>query len=187
MKGMNIMYGYQGKIFGMILAGVGLLTLVVQKLTGFTVMAKYDSAQHFNILLVITIMGMFTMMFSKEKMEDERVQAVRTKSLLYAFMLTAGVPIAYAMTLSLQPESMIDAQVTTTADVLEEARLLMFYPALGMVLYLIMFHVGLYFDSVWDYEDEAWSPKTIFQHRRNKLLVIVVSITVLLLMFLLIR
>lgn len=182
-----MMYDYRAKVSGMVIAGVGLVALVAQKLTHFTLLRQYDADQHFNFLIFLTTMGLFTVMFSKEKIEDERVQAVRSKSLLYAFLLAAGTPIAFAMLMSLDPASMIDSGALTNAGILEQARLLMFYPAAGISLYLVMFHIGLYFDSAWDYEDKAWSPRSVVQHPRYKLIRLAISLAVLLLMFLLFR
>jgi hypothetical protein len=186
MKGMNMMYDYRGKIAGMIIAAVGIILLIVQKITGFTVLEKFNADQHFNMILWFTLLGLFTMMFSKEKMEDERVQFIRMKSLLYAFVLMIAATLAFGLTVSIMPFEDMDLKDGTTLtpdDIIMGGRMLMFYPAVAMVIYLVMFHVGLYFDNTWDYEDKPWSFSSLKKHWGYRIAIIIAGIAIIELIF----
>jgi hypothetical protein len=176
MRGIQMMYGYKGKVAGMIIAGIGLILLIVQKLTHFIVFAKLNSDQHFNALLWFTMLGLFTIMFSKEKIEDERVQYLRTKSLMYAFCLMIAATMAFALTVTLMPTQdpeMAKGVTLSADDIIQAGRMMMFYPAVALVIYLVMFHIGLYFDDAWDYEDRPWSIRLLWKDKRYRLAILV--------------
>lgn len=185
MKGMNIMYGYKWKVIGMIMTTVFTIALTVQKLTDFTIVNKLNSAQHFNFLLWLAIFGLVLIAFSKEKNEDERVHSIRTKSFMFAFLMILGSTLAFGLTVTIMPLQSDMAQGVTLSpdDIIEAGRWLMFYPAVGLVLHLVMFHVGVYFDQNWDYENETWSLAGLWKHKRIRLITIVVGIIIIELIF----
>lgn len=187
MKGMTRMYDHRGKIAGAIIASLGLIGLIVSKLTDFIIIEKYSSAQHFNLLVFITTLGLFTILYSKEKLEDERVHFIRMKSLMYAFGLLVALPMILAFNLSLFPQDYFETPRLESADIIEMARVLMFYPALSCSLYLVIFHIGLYNDALWDYEDKAWTPKAMFQDWKGRLVMILISLTVLFIIIMILR
>lgn len=185
MKGMNIMYGYKWKVIGMIMSAAGIAALIIQKLTDFTVLQKFNSAQHFNFLLWLTLFGLVTVAFSKEKHEDERVHSIRTKSFMFAFLMMCAPIMAFGLTISLAPNSPDYANGVSLSgdDIVYMGRLIMAYPAVGLVLHLVMFHVGLHFDQSWDYENETWSVRGLWKHKRIRLVAIVVGIIIIELIF----
>jgi hypothetical protein len=185
-----MMWGYKGKIGGIVLAGIGLLSLIVQKLTHFTIIEKWNSAQHFNLLLWVTLLGLYTIIFSKEKIEDERVQHIRVKSLMYAFTLTIGLTLVFAFNVTLMPTQdpgMVNGTALTADDIIEIGRMMMFLPAVAMAIYLVMFHVGLYFDDAWDYEDKPWSIRQLGKDKRYRLAILVVFMAIITVVFMLIK
>ena len=154
MRGYKIMYNHKGKTYGMIVAGLGIIALLVQRLTQFTVIAQLNSGQHYNVLLWITLAGLFTMAYSHEKVEDERVKQIRAKALAIAFMMETGTIMAFGFAMSIAAQkAALDKEVLDVAAYVEGGRLIMFFPAVAISLHLIIFHIGLYFDQHWDYSD----------------------------------
>ncbi len=189
MKGINVMYGYKGKVIGMFIAGITLVILLIQKFTGFTVIDSLSPDRHFNILLWITLFGLVMVMFSKEKNEDERVQYIRYRSVMTVFLMMISATLGFAFTVSILPDEafMEPGTSVTGEDMVFVGRLLMYYPAVAIVLYLVMFHIGLYFDEAWDYEDKAWSWRQLWKNKRYRLLFLVVSLLIIELIFRLIE
>lgn len=186
MKGVNIMYGYWGKVAGIIIAALGAIMLITQKLTDFIIISKLSSAQHFNILLWITVLGLFTIAFSKEKHEDERVQQIRTRAFAFAFMMVTASTLAFAFAVNLMPtvdEELAQGVTLTPAEIIELSRIMMFYPAVAVVIYLIMFHIGLYFDQTWDYENESWTFGALLRNKRYRIAFVIVGIIIIELLF----
>lgn len=168
MKGINMMHGYGGKVTGMVIAIAGLITLAIQKITSFVVIEKFTSDQHFNLLLWVTTMGLMTMAFSKEKHEDERVHMIRSKSFMtvLAFMMVLTLTFGLGVSLMSSVPEYKNGVTLTHADIIEAGRVLLFYPAVTLVLHLVMFHIGLYYDNNWSYENETWSLKTVIKNWR---------------------
>lgn len=181
-----MMWDYRWKIAGMVIAGIGFLALIIQKLTHFTVFQKFNSDQHFNVLLWITLIGLLQIMVSKEKIEDERVQQIRTKALMFALFLVVASALAFAMTVTLMPTNdpeMANGVSFTPAEVIEAGRALMFYPAIGIVFYLLMFHIGLYFDNTWDYDNKSISLRVLWQNKGYRLAIKLVGALILFIIF----
>ena len=174
MRGYKVMYNYKGKVKGMIMAGVGLTALLVQKFTHFTVTGKLNSGQHYNILLWVTLAGLFTMAYSHEKVEDERVKQIRARALAIAFMVETAAIMAFGFALSIAAQKAgMDNEVMDAAAYIEWGRLLMFFPAVAIAMHLIIFHVGLYFDQHWDYSDHI----TVWDNlKKNPLHILVIAI-----------
>lgn len=173
MRGYKVMYNYQGKIKGMAIGGAGLIALVVQKFTHFTVTEKLSSDQHYNILLWITLAGLFTMAYSHEKVEDERVKQIRAKALAIAFMMETAAAMAFGFAMSIGAEKAgLDKEVMDAAAYIEWGRLFMFFPAVAIAMHLIIFHIGLYFDQHWDYSDHI----TVWQNLKKNPLHILATI-----------
>ena len=184
MKGYKYMYDYRGKVAGMIIAGVGLPALVIQKLTHFTVSPRLSDAQHFNLLLWITLLGLFTMMFSYEKYEDERIKLIRAKAFMIVFALMTGSILAFAFTVTLQPSSpKFEDILLTSDDVIMAGRMMMFYPAVAIVIYLILFHIGVYFDQAWDYKDNVGFIENLKRNKWRILLMNIVGILIISLIY----
>jgi len=142
MKGMLIMYGNHGKKVGFVISAIGLLGIAIERLRPWLFIRKLDVTQHLAIFQWITLAGLLTIAFSKEKYDDDRAQAIRLKSLQLAFILEQAVVLAVGLTCSIAKEA-LDASVCFTVG------------AMGTIMYLLLFHVGLYFDFLWDYDDSS--------------------------------
>lgn len=148
------MSSHQTKIGGLIFTPVALILLLIVKLHGpFMFLSKPAPDQQLNILFAATVFGMFMIAFSKEKNDDERVHLIRAKSLQSAFMISMGSLIAMALTSALNK----------TIEPLDSMAMCAF-AAFGLGLYLILFHIGLYFDPAWAYNDDTVIPNI----RKNK-------------------
>lgn len=177
MKGVNFMYGYWGKVTGMVMTAVGIVLLAVQKLTSFIVFEKLNSAQHFNMIMALIIFGLVFMTFSKEKHEDERVQQIRGKAFMTAFGILLASSVAVTTTFSLAPSfsdsDYAGVMTLTPDDIIMAARLGMTFLTFGFVVHLAMFHIGLYFDQTWDYKDETWTPMILLKNLRYRIIIMV--------------
>jgi nitrate reductase gamma subunit len=139
------MSSYQGKIAGLIITPIALILLLVVKLHGpFLFLSKPAPAQQFNLLFAVVVLGMHMIAFSKEKNDDERVRAIRAKSLQMAFMVLMTSLIAIGLTSAM-----------STEEVTGDSNLLCPMAAFGLGVYLVVFHIGLYFDPAWAYNDDT--------------------------------
>lgn len=151
MKGLTTMYDHKWKKWGIVLSAVSLAAMVAERLTGFIIFTKYNSTQHYIIFDWAMLLGFVLIMCSKEKYDDDRTKAIRLKSYQAAFNFIVAAGLAIALTTKLaRKETMIEPEI-------------MFLVITGgIILYLLMFHVGVYFDFVWDYED-----KSLFTNLKN--------------------
>jgi cation transport ATPase len=150
MKGIIAMYDYKWKKAGVFISAIGLLGMIVERLKGLIIFNKYTVAQHYGIFEWVMLLGLATIIWCREKVEDDRVKAVRAKSFQFAFLLVIGVMMAVALTHNMHPEDPL-----ASAD-------LFFLAALGVVFYLFFFNIGVYFDALWDYEDRG-----VWENLRN--------------------
>lgn len=150
MKGMKIMYDYNGKIKGIIISAAGLALTISEKLHPWAVLPRFTAEEHQAFFKWVALLGLVTIAYSKEKLEDDRSTAIRLRSLQIAYMLQTAVILGMALTLSHSPEP-IDASI------------LFMMAAIGIVMHLLLFHIGLYFDELWDYDDKS----TLGERLRN--------------------
>jgi hypothetical protein len=141
---MPIMYEHKWKKWGVVLASIGLVLLVAERLTGFIIIQKLSADQHHSIFEWIMLLGMVMIMYSKEKQDDERAKMIRLKVFQVVFLLMISTLLAIALSTDLTNK-------TGTVDVDS----LFVAPAFGIILYLLLFHLGLYFDVLVEYEDKT--------------------------------
>ena len=149
MKGFTTMYDHRGKTVGLIVSAVGLIGMITEKLKGFIVVKKWDVAQHYNGFEWLMLVGLFLIIYSKEKYDDERAKAIRLKSFQIAFALQQAVLLATALTGNSAKNKIQNADLFAFAG-------------MGIIFYLLIFHVGLYFDFLWEYDD-----KGVWENLRN--------------------
>lgn len=143
MKGAVAMYDYKWKKWGFIVSGVGLALMLAEKVKGFVIFKKLDVTQHYGIFEWIMLFGLVMVIYCREKYDDDRAKAIRLKSLQMAFLLTLSVMMAMAFT------------GTLAKDLTLGPPELFLISAMGIVLYLMVFHIGLYFDFLWDFGDRG--------------------------------
>lgn len=155
MKGMLVMYDYKGKIKGIVISAIGLVGIISERIWHWTVIEKLTWEQHLTLLKWVTLLGLIVIGYSKEKYEDDRAKAIRAKALQIAFMLQQSVTLAMGLTMSLHKEP-IDGDI------------LFIIAAMGTLMFLLLFHVGLYFDLLWDFDDTARDKNIIKNIGKNK-------------------
>ena len=142
------MGSYRNKIAGLIIILISLIMLLIVIIHGplsFLHNAHVHIHLHqFNFFLATLIFGMHMTAFSKEKQDDERVQAIRTKALQMALGLLTGTIAAFSLAISIASKSIDNIDLTTVS----------FIAAYGLAVYLIVFHVGLYFEPSWTYNND---------------------------------
>jgi len=146
MKGLNMrMYDYRGKIAGVMITAVSAILLTIQRFTHFVVLQKYTALQHYYFILFFVLFGLYMMANSREKMDDERVKLIRAKAFQTAFNLTVTILLAVG----------VSSVISSAANI--DGKDLMFIGSFALVIYLGLFHAGLYFDNTWEYEeDKSW-------------------------------
>jgi hypothetical protein len=152
--------GHSTKIAGIIITAISLVLLLAVKLHGpFTFLPKPAPDQQFDFLFIAFVAGMHLMAFSKEKNDDERVHALRAKALQTAFMVMIGTIIAISMNTVVHKEQFSGIFLCAIA-------------AFGLGIYLITFHIGLYFDPEVLYNDDTVVPNI----RKNKRFFVIYTI-----------
>ncbi len=172
MRGFKTMYDYRGKVAGMVIAAVGSMLVIIQKLAPFNVFRSMNAEQHYYLSAWITVVGLFSIAFSMEKHEDERVKKIRAGAMQLVIGLLIGLLLALSFTgivigdFDLAPEMLI--------------AIAGFY----LVFYLVVFHIGLYTDILWQYDaDEIPIVENIKKNWWVHLVVVIVMMGVLLLIF----
>ena len=143
MKGLATMYDHKWKKWGFIISALGLMAMLAERIYPFTFIKKFNAEQHYNIFQWFVLFGLVVVIYSKEKYDDERAKAIRLRAFQIAFALQQAVLLAMALTGS-----------TTKEKMGIEAPDLFVFAAIGIILYVLVFHVGLYFDFLWEYEDQ---------------------------------
>jgi hypothetical protein len=177
MKGFTTMYDYRGKISGIIISAIGLALMVAERIHPFTISGKWNPEQNYSLFLWIMMLGLFLIMYSKEKIEDERNKLIRLKAFQISFMIMVGTMLAFCLT----------SGTANQTDLKMEGKDLYIFPAIGIFTYLLVFHVGLYFDEAWDYEDKGLitNLKNIKRNGLGYLAYLVVCIILMILLILL--
>lgn len=145
MKGMTTMYDSKWKKWAIAFSAIGLVAMVVERIRPFTIVKKLNVVQHYDIFQWIMLGGLFILIFCKEKYDDERAKAIRLKSFQISFMLT------HSMLLSMGLAGTLSNDVSGMGT----SSFLFIFSAIGIMSYLLIFYVGLYFDFIWEYDDKG--------------------------------
>lgn len=149
------MYSYKGKIAGAIVAIAGFIAAIAEKLHPWQFSPKLAPDQMMSLFKWVMLLGLFTIGYSKERYDDDRAVAIRLKALQISVMLQQAVIMGMAFTSSLAHEPV-------------DSDLLFVLAAIGIVMYLLLFHVGLYFDFLWDFNDKSRQSNPLKNWRKNK-------------------
>ncbi len=143
MIGFGKMHGYKTKVAGLVIAGAGIAFWAINSFAELKLMPKMTAEQQGYMIWWIVLFGLYMAAFSKEKNDDERVKAIRAKSMLVCFNLSMAVLMSMSIVLFIE-----DNMVFRASDII-------IVPTFCIVFYLLMFHVGLYFDNAWDYKEDT--------------------------------
>jgi hypothetical protein len=145
MKGVTVMYDYRGKILGIVISALGIGAMILERLSGITFIKKWSPHQHYYLFLWVTLLGLATIAYSKEKHDDERAKAIRLKAMQIAFLLLLVVLMSMGLI----------AETSGDKDFVFQGADLLVMSGLALMMHLLIFHVGLYRDENWDYEDKG--------------------------------
>ncbi|MDC1068572.1 hypothetical protein OAQ99_05365 [Candidatus Kapabacteria bacterium] len=134
------MQGYWGKQFGLFLPAIATLFILVFSLTDYKVFKTIDNWQHIMLSLSLLSIGLFNMMMSKEKLEDERVKKIRAKS-MQMFISAILIPnISFSFIMAFDEDF---------------GGVGLFHGTIpfALLLYNIYFNYSLRFDPQWNYNE----------------------------------
>lgn len=137
------MQGYWGKVFGVISSMLLMFLLLITSYFEIQFLKDVDLERQSNIIFWLIIFGLYMIVMSKEKIEDDRVKAIRYKSLQFGY----GMLLAPSLAINLGGFLMGTSSITTQS--------MSFYIPISLVLYLVHFHYGLYFDPSSNYNDNG--------------------------------
>ncbi len=135
------MSGYGSKVAGMVVAAIGTVTLLVNNYVHLQLIPGFDAGQHGLLYWWVILMGLYMMAFSKERNDDERVQAVRGFAMRVAFTMSMASMLSIAIT------------AWVAVDMQFDASSLLIIPTFCLLMYHIIFHLGIYFDGVFKYSN----------------------------------
>jgi len=144
MKGLTLMYDYRSKDAGTIVSAIGVLTIIAAKIWKFSLFHQLSADQNYLVFLWGTLFGFYIMAFSKEKNDDERVKKVRANAMQFAFCLLVGILLSFSLIYTLKLNNL---NLST--------EVLYMFPTMALLMYLLVFNVGLHFDFLWEYEDKG--------------------------------
>lgn len=154
--------GYWGKKFGLFVFLVFLIPYICFHISDeITLFQTLNNEQHIQLFYWVCLFGLFMMMNSKEKVEDERVKIIRAKSIHIAYMITL-VPsfgIALISTVFEQDYSLLGQAAEM-------------YITMGLIVYQLYFHYSLLRDPAWNYNDGG--PLDNFRFSRKSFLPLVI-------------
>ncbi|HSI91055.1 MAG TPA: hypothetical protein VK927_08060 [Adhaeribacter sp.] len=169
--------GYWGKFAGLSISTIAIILLLIYEFLGQEYLPVIiQEGKQVSTLLWLFCLGLFILTFSKEKIDDERVQKIRYTALrAMAFFCFIGLFSVFS------PLS-IDSEGIANEDIVPLILLLLVFPLVG---YQIIFNLGLYLNPAWAYNDlgaeENIRKNPKFFH------IYAIVITIILIVFLIIR
>ncbi|KAA9325019.1 hypothetical protein [Adhaeribacter soli] len=140
--------GYWGKFVGLAISIVSLLLLLIYTLAGPTFLLKVFSPEKQLVsLLWLFSIGLFMLSFSKEKIDDERVQLVR-----YTALRGMVLMCFIGLFSSFSPLMIDDLGMSLMAKGSTLALVLMVIVA-PLLTYQVIFNIGLHLNTDWVYND----------------------------------
>jgi hypothetical protein len=134
---------HRNKLIGIIITTLSIVFVVFAKM-GIVINVNLTIQQIFQILNLTTIIGLFLIVFSKEKIDDERVKKIRLKSLQFGFGMILSLIISLIFVSIIHPAFSFDG----THD-------LSLISLICLIAYLIFFNAGIYFDLKEIYIDDT--------------------------------
>ena len=141
------MYDHKYKKWAIIVSIVAMVAMAGEKFAGFIIFKKLTSGQHYALFEWLMLASMSIVIYCREKYDDDRAKMIRLKSFQIAFLAIVALLLSVGCTGS------IFENINAKTPVNMHPQFLMTIAAFGIVLYLLVFHLGLYFDFLWDYND----------------------------------
>lgn len=151
------MGSHKWKKWGFIVSAIGLALMIAERLTKFTFIKELKPEQHYAVFVWLTFLGLVIIMYSKEKIDDDRAKMIRLKSLQVSFLLLIAELLSVALT-----------NITSNTNHSIEPRELFFFAGIGIILYLFLFHLGLYFDFLVEFDDNKTTEEILSERRKTR-------------------
>jgi hypothetical protein len=133
------MHGYHMKVAGAGIAFLGVLFFGWVFISGQPVSwLEFNFDEQIQFSLLILAFGLYTMAFSKEKVDDERVQRIRQVALRISFQLLVAIFIVFNF-----------AALLGKFEVAYSLYLVIF----ALVFYHLVFHIALFRNPDWAFKD----------------------------------
>lgn len=146
MKAFNTVIPHTYKIVGYVMAATGLLAAILYGATDIKIIPAMDSEPYVNLSFIFLAMGLYWSGMSREKHEDERVKAIRSRAIAITFVLLVNSILAFSI-----------SQLMFTDHTIS-IRSLLFMLLIPLAFYHVAFNIGLYRDSNWEYNEEERQP-----------------------------
>lgn len=170
------------KKVSIIIAATGFSLAIAELLTEAIIIPALSFGFHLQICLFIGIMGLINLAMCKEKEEDERVKAIRSKAMMQGFIFTCIILLTFSINISLfpfiAPEDFV-GMMARKEDYSYAGILLMAFPAISVISYLALFNYGLRNDENWDYNDTMTPKENIVRNKKYILIERLVWIAIL--------
>jgi len=164
------MQSYKGKTVGVAISVLSMILMILaSKLDNFILIKSFDNSQHFQLFFGLTVLGLYLIAYSKEKIDDERVQKIRSKSLQISFGILISILLVINFVGIISPSFSINAGTH-----------LFLIAAIGLLIYLFFFYVALYFDPTWTYNDDT----VLANVKKNKLFFLLYTLVIIVLVVL---
>ncbi len=145
---------YKMKYAGISISVISLILLVINSFVhNLNFHSNISEVQHQNILFWGFVMGLYLLTFSKEKIDDDRVKRIRSKALQISFGLLSSVLLAITFI----------GSYDNTFQSFETIQILSIVAG-SLLIYQIIFNLGIYHDSSFIYSDNTVRENK----RRNK-------------------
>jgi hypothetical protein len=98
--------------------------------------SNFNNGEIIQELTLLTALGLYFVAFSKEKVDDDRVKAIRGKALQGGFGVLVAMMISLSFIAIIKPSFLFSG-----------ANELSVIALVGLISYLLIFDTGLYFDN----------------------------------------
>lgn len=140
--------GYWGKFAGLAISTLALILIGIYKLTGPEFLnAVLPAGKQLGTLLWLFAMGLYFISFSKEKVDDERVQKIRYTALRGTGLIVFGMLFISFSPMALNAKGISEVAITDPIFLIFTALVL------PLLAYQVIFNIGLHLNPAWAFND----------------------------------
>ncbi|MBI9034804.1 MAG: hypothetical protein JEZ03_10080 [Bacteroidales bacterium] len=139
------LHSYKMKYAGISISALSLLLLLINTLfNNLSIFNTLSITEHQELFFWTFVFGLFTIVFSKEKIDDDRVRKIRSRALQVSY----GFLTAILLVICLNSFYMEAFEAIKKIYILSLV-------ATSLIIYLIIFNLGLFFDSSIIYSENS--------------------------------
>ena len=161
------------KLAGIMLAALVMVLILLYTIADVVLLPAMRGNGYGSLLLLVMIFGLYISAMARERQEDERVKIIRGKAITISFVVIMGNMIAFGVTILVSNKIHEGIPLSTC----------LIPPVFALIVYHVLFYIGIYRDSMWDYTDGVGMPTPPTKKDRT---ITYSIIAVLLLLFLLV-